>query len=72
MKLRYGSILKVVGLISDSYEEVDTVMLVNNITDGSKYNCKVLDMSTYELIADFESIEDFMTNSQIKILEVVE
>ena len=72
MKLRYGSILKVVGITSDSYNEVDTVMLVNNITDGSKYNCKVLDMSTYELIADFESIEDFMTNSQIKILEVVE
>ena len=72
MKLRYGSILKVVGITSDSYDEDDTVMLVNNITDGSKYNCKVLDMSTYELIADFESIEDFMTNSQIKILEVVE
>ena len=72
MKLRYGSILKVTGITSDSHEEVDTVMLVNNITDGSKYNCKVLDMSTYELIADFESIEDFMTNSQIKILEVVE
>ena len=72
MKLRYGSILKVVGITSDSYDEVDTVMLVNNITDGSKYNCKVLDMSTYELIADFESIEDFMANGQIKILEVVE
>ena len=72
MKLKYGSILKVVGITSDSYDEVDTVMLVNNITDGSKYNCKVLDMSTYELIADFESIEDFMANSQIKILEVVE
>ena len=72
MKLRYGSILKVVGITSDSYEEVDTVMLVNNITDGSKYNCKVLDMSTYELVADFESIQDFMTNDQIKILEVVE
>ena len=72
MKLRYGSILKVVGITSDSYDEVDTVMLVNNITDGSEYNCKVLDMSTYELVADFESIEDFMTNSQIKILEVVE
>ena len=72
MKLKYGSILKVVGITSDSYDEVDTVMLVNNITDGSKYNCKLLDMSTYELIADFVSIEDFMTNSQIKILEVVE
>ena len=71
MKLRYGSILKVVGLISDSYEEVDTVMLVNNITDGSKYNCKVLDLTTYEIVADFESIEDFMTNKQIKILEVI-
>ena len=71
MKLRYGSIFKVVGLISDSYEEVDTVMLVNNITDGSKYNCKVLDLSTYEIVADFESIEDFITNKQIKILEVI-
>ena len=71
MKLRYGSILKVVGLISDSYEEVDTVMLVNNITDGSKYNCKVLDLSTYEIVAEFESIEDFITNKQIKILEVL-
>lgn len=71
MKLRYGSILKVTGITSDSHEEVDTVMLVNNITDGSKYNCKLLDMSTYELIADFESIEDFMANGQIKILEVV-
>ena len=71
MKLRYGSILKVVGLISDSYEEVDTVMLVNNITDGSKYNCKVLDLTTYEIVADFESIEDFITNKQIKILEVL-
>lgn len=71
MKLRYGSILKIVGLISDSYEEVDTVMLVNNTTDGSKYNCKVLDLSTYEIVADFESIEDFMTNKQIKILEVI-
>ena len=71
MKLRYGSILKVVGLISSSYEEIDTVMLVNNTTDGSKYNCKVLDLSTYEIVADFESIEDFMTNKQIKILEVI-
>ena len=71
MKLRYGSILKVVGLISNSYEEVDTVMLVNNITDGSKYNCKVLDLSTYEIVADFESIEDFITNKEIKILEVI-
>lgn len=71
MELRYGSILKVVGLISNSYEEVDTIMLVNNITDGSKYNCKVLDLSTYEIVADFESIEDFMTNKQIKILEVI-
>lgn len=71
MKLRYGSILKIVGLISDSYEEVDTVMLVNNTTDGSKYNCKVLDLSTYEIVADFESIEDFITNKQIKILEVI-
>ena len=71
MKLRYGSILKVVGLTSDSYEEIDTVMLVNNITDGSKYNCKVLDLSTYEIVADFESIEDFITNKQIKILEVL-
>ena len=71
MELRYGSILKVVGLISDSYEEVDIVMLVNNTTDGSKYNCKVLDLSTYEIVADFESIEDFMTNKQIKILEVI-
>ena len=71
MKLRYGSILKVVGLISDSYEEVDTIMLVNNTTDGSKYNCKVLDLSTYEIVADFESIEDFITNKQIKILEVI-
>ena len=71
MKLRYGSILKVVGLISDSYEEADTVMLVNNITDGSKYNCKVLDLTTYEIVADFESIEDFITNKQIKILEVI-
>ena len=72
MKLKYGSILKVVGITSDSNDEVDTVMLVNNITDGTKYNCKLLDMSTYELIADFESIEDFMSNSPIKILEVVE
>ena len=71
MELRYGSILKVVGLISDSYEEADIVMLVNNTTDGSKYNCKVLDLSTYEIVADFESIEDFMTNKQIKILEVI-
>ena len=71
MKLRYGSIVNVVGLISDSYEEADTVMLVNNITDGSKYNCKVLDLSTYEIVADFESIEDFITNKQIKILEVI-
>ena len=71
MELRYGSILKVVGLTSDSYEEVDTIMLVNNTTDGSKYNCKVLDLSTYEIVADFESIEDFITNKQIKILEVL-
>ena len=71
MELRYGSILKVVGLISDSYEEADIVMLVNNTTDGSKYNCKVLDLSTYEIVADFESIEDFITNKQIKILEVL-
>ena len=71
MKLRYGSILKVVGLISDSYEEADIVMLVNNTTDGSKYNCKVLDLSTYEIVADFGSIEDFITNKQIKILEVI-
>ena len=71
MELRYGSILKVVGLISDSYEEADIVMLVNNTTDGSKYNCKVLDLSTYEIVADFESIEDFITNKEIKILEVI-
>ena len=34
MDLKYGSILKVVGIISDSYEDIETVMLVNNITDG--------------------------------------
>ena len=69
MKLRYGSILKVVGIISDSYEDIETVMLVNNITDGTNYCCKVLDLSTYELIADFESIEDF--KSKVNIVEVV-
>lgn len=69
MDLKYGSILKVVGIISDSYEDVETVMLVNNVTDGTKYRCKVLDLSTYELIADFESIEDF--KSKVNIVEVV-
>lgn len=71
MDIKYGSILKVTGLTSNIDNEIDEVMLVNNITDGSKYNCKLLDLSTYELVADFESIEDFKNNKQIKILEVV-
>ena len=69
MDLKYGSILKVVGIISDSYEDIETVMLVNNITDETNYCCKVLDLSTYELIADFESIEDF--KSKVNIVKVV-
>lgn len=71
INLKYGSILKVTGLTSNIDNEIDEVMLVNNITDGSKYNCKLLDLSTYELVADFESIEDFKNNKQIKILEVL-
>lgn len=69
MDLKYGSILKVVGIISDSYKDIETVMLVSNITDGTNYPCKVLDLSTYELIGDFESIEDF--KSKVNIVEVV-
>lgn len=71
MELKYGSIVKVIGITSSLDDEGDTVMLVNNITDGTEYNCKLLDLSTYELIADFKTIEDFKTNKQIKILEVV-
>lgn len=43
MELRYGSIVKVIGITSSLDDEVDTVILVNNITDGTKYNCKLLD-----------------------------
>lgn len=68
--ISYGSILKVNKLTSNIEDDIDTVMLVNNITDGSEYNCKVLDLSTYELIADFKSIEDFKKN--VNIIEVVE
>lgn len=71
MDIKYGSILKVSGLTSNINDETDEVMLVNNITDGSEYNCKLLDLSTYELIADFKNIEEFKTNNQIKILEVI-
>lgn len=71
MDIKYGSILKVSGLTSNIDDETDKVMLVNNITDGSEYNCKLLDLSTYELVADFKSIEDFKINKQIKILEVI-
>lgn len=71
MELKYGSILKITGVTSNFDEDVDIVMLVNNITDGTNYNCKLLDLSTYELIADFESIEDFKSSNYIKILEVV-
>lgn len=68
--ISYGSILKVNKLTSNIEDDIDTVMLVNNITDGSEYNCKVLDLSTYELIADFKSVEDFKKN--VNIIEVVE
>ena len=68
--ISYGSILKVNKLTSNIEDDIDTVMLVNNITDGSEYNCKVLDLSTYELIADFKSIEDFKKN--VNIIQVVE
>lgn len=71
MNIEYGSILKISGLTSNKIDDIDSVMLVNNITDGSDYNCKLLDLSTYELIADFKSIEDFKNNKQIKILEVI-
>lgn len=67
--ISYGSILKITGLTSNFKDDIDTVMLVNNITGGSNYNCKVLDLSTYELISDFESIEDF--KKTVNIIEVV-
>lgn len=71
MNIKYGSILKVCGITSNIEGETDKIMLVNNITGGSDYNCKILDLSTYELIGDFKSIEDFKTNKEIKILEVI-
>ena len=71
MELKYGSILKITGVTSSFDEDTDMVMLVNNITDGTSYKCKLLDLSTYELIADFESIEDFKSSNYIKILKVV-
>lgn len=71
MELRYGSIIKVTGATSNLDDDIDTVMLVNNITDGTSYNCKLLDLSTYELISDFKSIESFKADKQVKIVEVV-
>lgn len=71
MELKYGSILKITGVTSSFDEDADIVMLVNNITGGTNYNCKLLDLSTYELIADFESIEDFKSSNYVKILKVV-
>lgn len=67
--IKYGTVLKVNYLTSDNEFDVDTIMLVDNITDGSKYNCKVLDLHTFEILADYESIDDFLDN--VNIVEVI-
>ena len=67
--ITYGTILKVAGFTSNRDDEVDTVMIVNNITDGTGYNCKVLDLNTYEILVDYKDIDEFIAN--VKIIEVV-
>ena len=67
--IKYGTVLKINYLTSDNEFDVDTIMLVDNITAGSKYNCKVLDLHTFEILADYESIDDFLDN--VNIVEVI-
>lgn len=67
--IKYGTILKVNNLTSYNEYDIDTVMLVDNLTGGSKYNCKILDLHTFEILADYESIDDFLIN--VNIIEVV-
>lgn len=54
--ITYGTVLK--AYITDK-DEVDTIMLVNNISEGNGFNCLVLDLSTKEILADCKDIEEF-------------
>lgn len=62
-KITYGTILK---SKINGHDEIIT--LVNNITNGDGYNCKVLDLSTMELIDDYLDINDFTNNNKYEII----
>lgn len=68
--LKYGSILECTGITSN-LEEVDTVMIINDITSDDEFNCKILDLSNFEIIADFKDIKDFQNNKNIKIIKIL-
>lgn len=63
----YGTILKVKDLTGK--DEIDIIMLTNNMTAGDTYNCKVLDLSSKEILADFKSIIEF--KEKVNIVKVV-
>lgn len=65
MNIDYGTILKIQTVNND----LSTVLLVNNSTSGTGFNCLVLDLDTKEIILDFEDLTDFKDN--IRIIEKV-
>lgn len=61
-RLEYGDIVKAYMVYEDC---TDTVMLVNNITAGTEFNCLVLDLDTKEIIVDCRSISEFQNNYEV-------
>ena len=47
MDISYGTIMKI--KINDDYE---IVTLINNSSGADGFNCKVLDISTFEILSD--------------------
>lgn len=61
MNISYGTIMKI--KINDDYE---IVTLINNSSGADGFNCKVLDLSTFEILSDYKNIKDFKSNNNIE------
>ena len=65
MEIEYGSILEVIPNVQSFDGQTDIIILVDDTTNRSEYNCKVLDVSSCQLIEEFKDIEDFKNKNNI-------
>lgn len=64
--IKYGSIIKFNWI-----NEINTIMLINNITGGTGFYCCGLDLSSKEILFDCKNINDFINTYKNNIIEKV-